>query len=510
VLSWKSHGGPFAIEINWQCEVAIAECESGNTGIPLGSPRPPMEYCWNVGYNVDKSGYTTKSITGHIMIAQTRRSVTDRTLADHADRLRETIEPKCPSGFMPVTRSFNLSEDKCRLDFAFSFEQMAPNIPPRRVVQVNASHSLETPNLAMHVWNGTISATYELARGAPRRDAALMFLDLLKSRIGEIRQKAAVPRVTGWGWVDDLISGATADNVVIPTRFTMSEKIYERESATFSLSYMTTLNQASLPKTIEILGIFNPVPGSDWESWYESLRGKNQPFDPRGVAGLRFDPQDDRLIDLCLNLDSGQPLGPGEANQNDPGNAGGVGGVLNGPNVFREINVFGGELQPAQSWLDIRNGMRVEQVDNNVEQRLLPVAEIRDNEITQMGVNEPGGGMWLGPRDAPTSVVQRRGKGMIAVILEGRAARAGYAISPPELNAIGGVQTIPANREGREFFRSEVATSSIYPICVATWRLRWLLPAVPKVPLTTLENPLFGKVFAGSSSPPLTIKGFKG
>lgn len=505
MLSWKPAGKQYAIDVTWQVEVAIAECDNGNTGIPLGSPRPPLEYCWNVSYSVDKSGYTTKTINGHIMIAQTRRSVTDRTLADHADRLRESIEPRCPEGFQPGTRSFNLSEDKCRLDFTFSFEQMPPNIPPTGCVLVKATHNLETPNLAMARWNGTISATYEMRRGLSRRHAAIMFMDLLKSRIGEVRQKAAAPRDQP-GWNGQLVAEANATNVVIPTRFSMTENIYERESASFSLSYLVTLAQASLPKAIEILGIFKRAPETPWSIWYESLRGKGQPLDPRGVAGLTFDIQDDRILDLCLNLDNGQPIGPQQPGGGAaPAPDDGLADLLNAGNLFKEINPFGGEVQPLNSWLDHRNALRVEQVDNNVEQRLLPVEQVTDSKISQQGYEEAGGGIRIGPAGAPGSVIQRRGKGMIAVILEGRAVRAAYAISPPTLNSIAGVDAIPANRDGREFFRSEIATSSIYPICVASWRLRWILPEVPNFALSVPENPMHGKVITGNGSPPFKI-----
>lgn len=509
VLSWRSPGRQFAIAVNWQVEVAIAECEQGSTGIPLGSQRPPMEYCWSLSHSVDKAGYTVKTINGHVMIAQTRKSVTDRTLSDHADRLRESIEPRCPRGFHPTTRTFNLSEDKCRLDFTFSYEEMPPNMPPAGVVTVKASHSLETPNLAMSVWNGTITATYELPKRASRREAAVHFLDLLRVRLGETRKRAAAAQAAQAQWVGDLLNAVTVFNTVIPTRFSMSENIYDRESATFSLSYMTTLPSGSLPSAIEILGIFQPIPGTDWERWYQSLREVGGPLDPRGNMGLRFNPQDDRLVDLCQNLDTGTPLGPQlpDGNSFKIGGGSDLGDILSAKNIAQHINAFGAELLPKESWLDMRNAMRVEQADNNVEQRLLPVDAMVLGKITQMGTNEPGGGIWVGPKDAPSSVIQHRGKPVIAVILEGRAARAGYAISPPSLNSIGGVEAIPANREGMEYFVSEVATSSIYPVCVASWRLRWILPAVPQVPLVVPVNPFYGSVKTGTGSPPLFIKG---
>ena len=495
MLSWKPKGTTQSVEITWQVEVAITECEQGGTGIPLGSQRPPMEYCWKVNFAVDASGYTTKTVSGHVAIAQTRRGVTDRTLSDHADRLRESIAPPCPVRFRPTSRNFSLSDDKCRLDFSFSFEQMPPNVPPPGVIRVSATHSAETPNLAMAIWTGTISATYEVAFNVPRKETMLLFLELVQDRLDQFRKARQV--VQAGDWAGGLLAAANLRGFIIPARLSISENIYDRESATFSLSYRTTLDKGSLPRAVELLGFFRPVPNGDWNRWYQSMREQRSPLHPRGTAGLGFDASEDRLIDLCLNLDQGVPLAAPSEFSIELGPPNAPGNDLSAEDVFRKINGFGEQLQPEQSWLDIKQALRVETTDNVQEQRLLPTAPVQDVRPQQFRPEDILGGIRLGPVDAPASVIQRRGKPTVAVILEGQGIRAGYAISPPTLNSIGGVEAIPANREGQEFFVSQVATESLYPICVARWRLRWLLPEMPKVPLGPPVNPMYGEVVVG-------------
>jgi len=497
ILSWEPRGLENTVKVSWQVEACLAECERGSTGIPIGKPRPPMEYCYQVSYGLDASGYQTITYSGHVVVATTRRSVSDRTITDQADRLREQITPETPPRFKVGTRNFTLSEDKTRLNFTITFEQLPPNVPPPGVVRVTASHSMSTSPIAAAQWDGTISATYEMAYHVPRNQCLEHFLALVRDRLNHTSlQGGNIRRVNAQGLAAAAMNArANMFGVIVPTRMQITENIYEKEAASLSLSYKATLPPGEIRRAIEVLGFFRPPPGAgDWRAWSASLSGAGRPHHPRGVAGSRFDPSQDRIIDLCLQAGGGDPI-PLFAKGN---------GVLAPPGfepiaanqLLAKINAFGGELRPEQAWLDFQNHVRVEVDDPVAEQPLLPTGEVGRLPPAAGQGNAAGAGFRVAYRDAPKSLIQLRGKPGIAVILTGQATRAGYSISPPEISRVGGVEAVPANRQGVEYFEQGVVGNLIYPICVARWRQRYILPEVPKLGIPVLENPMYGAVIS--------------
>lgn len=496
LVSWRPCGLEKTVHVVWQVEVCIAQCDDGDDGMPIGKPRPPMEYNYQVSYALDRSGYQSVTHSGHVVIATTRRSVTDRTITDHADRLREQVVPPVPPRFRVSSQNFTLSEDKARLNFSVTFEQMPPNVPPVGVVKVSATHTMSTNPIAAITWEGNISATYEMAYHVPRNQCLTHFLDLVRDRLDHASLNARQQNQGGGqGAVGQALNAAAKMfGLVLPLRMQITENIYEREAATLSLAYKVTLWPGEMRRAVEMLGFFRPPPGAGgWKGWSDNLELPGRAMHPRGVAGIRFDPAQDRIIDLCVQVGGGQPI-PNTVNAGlvaPPGVAPIAPGAL-----LQKINAFGGELRPENAWIDFKAHIRVEMDDAVVEQPLLPVDAVQRVANGAGAVGEAGSGFKIPYKGAPASLVQNRGKPAVTVTIIGQAVRAGYSISPPEITRVGGVEAIPANRQGREFFEQGVVGNLIYPICVARWRLRYILPEVPKQGIGPLDNPMYGRVLS--------------
>src|SRR5262249_37622958 len=135
-----------------------------------------MEWNYRLSFDVDTSGYTKRTYSGHLRIPQTRKSVDDHTLSDQADAYRELINPPLLVGFRRTPGTFVLSEDKCRLDFPIVDQEIGPTYPPPGVVEVSMSHEVATDRVYKGMWTATLSATYEVARNVDRATPMRYFL----------------------------------------------------------------------------------------------------------------------------------------------------------------------------------------------------------------------------------------------------------------------------------------------------------------------------------------------
>lgn len=495
LLKWKPHG-QLTAEVTWSVEVAIPPCDDVATwrfGI--------MEFCWGVNWAIDKSGYTTRTFSGHLAIPQTRDTVDSRTFADQADRWREWLTPAIPPGFRRTPGNFQLSEDKCRLNFSIVDEEVGPNYPPPGVIDVQASHSFSTGNQLGGTWTGTLSATYEMERGTPRSEAFYHFVTLLRDRQREsARQFSTFP-------------GGKRERVVpIPRAFTMGEpEIYGRRGAFFSCTYTFV---CSLRDMLRASGLWRPVPGTNWQQWAGSLAGNA--MSSRGNAGMKFDAAGDHIIDLCLPA----------AQSSLP--AAGPPPTRPGGRVPEEIRA---EVTAGTSWLRYESWLRIEVEDNVVEMKPLPPREPprqggRDAEPPPSLIPPGGGigGLSLSPpsRGEPAGPLpefagakgpaagrvagkdpfpdlepfhQLQAKPSYYAVLHGWAMRAGFAITPPNLVSVGAARARPFNRpELGDGFEHAILDSWFgVPVYGARWQLRYVLAAHPGFNVPFADTPFLGE-----------------
>lgn len=457
-------------EITWTVEVNIPQCEDAIFQLQL------MERAFTVSWDIDKSGYTRRTINGYIRIPSTRPDIASRVLSDNADKYRHLITFDTPSNFRRIPGNFSIDEAKTRLDFSIVDEEMPPNIPPPGVIEVSASHSVQSdgmPALSTR-WTNTVSASYEMAKDARKETAYAYFLQLLTSRILAAKENGTVGLVTS-------ISLAESE-------------IYGRKTANFTANYWFTVDKK---KILKASGLWQPVPNSDYHAWKQSLAlifSKQG----RGYAQLQFANDDDLIVDLCAQ--GGEALA-----------AAGTGPADNVAAVSAEEfqNVY---PDPDAGYVYYTIAARIDLDDQVVEMKPLPLGPIQSAEGTAITLTDPAAGQSAGspvqdpsfgnilhgktddftlpyPAGMQLSMPQQRAAPSVSITLLGRALRAGWPINAPSLALVGGVKPIPANIEGRNYFWKDIIRNWFgVPVMAAQWSLRWVLPTMPNGPVKTPPN----------------------
>jgi hypothetical protein len=473
MVSVKPLGGSNAVELTWQIQFATLNCgDARYTG--------PMEFVFKLTYDVDRSGYTKRIYSGHIRIAQTRWNQPDRQLHDSADAYREQINPPLLPGFRRTPGQFVLSEDKCRLDFTITDEELPPNIPPPGVVDATVSHDYGTSKVLGGAWSASFEGEYEIARGYPVSVAYQAAARLIKSRLDELRHITPRPSV-------------------IPTSARIGEpNIYGKTMVRIGLTY--TVVAAPLAKMIAFGGLWKPVPGSNWRLWAISL---SRILGPRGIAQLAFNVGDDAIVDLCGKT----PTVSGGTKRGAELRTGPIG-------LPAELRAVFPPVTPSTSYLRYSQSLRVEDDHGNVIVKVLPTKPIEEKNKSsgawdvELSTGLPtgfektpfppandvqyvGGGKL--DTDAAGAESHQRVSPTLYVYLVGSALRAGYPVPVPQLEQINGTEPTIANREGMgEGFQQAIVGNGagVVPIYGAKWCLRYCLTDVPRGPIPVPPNAL--------------------
>lgn len=503
--------GQYACELLWQVQFCIPVCPEAAV-YQLGV----MEYVYSWRTSINHAGETTRTLTGHVAVPQTRGSgPLDRTLSDQADRLREQITPGTPVGFRRTTRDFTLSEDRCRLSWTIVDQEWEGhgNYPPPGVLSVEASHDVRTTAVMGVQWRATLRATYELAKDTPRGVAVQHFLALFKDR----REQARSVFFKGAG-------GRLERGHIIPYGFDVSEpQIFGRRSVSISCSYALF---CTVFDVFAASGLWRPVPGSDWQRWASSL--SNAAWAARGNAGLAFSTDQDYIVDLCMEGASPRPVRPQANDRPTPPARPGRGGD----------ELKGDQPTPEVSWLRYESWLRVELEDNVTVLQPLPAtpqpprpaagaggaggAAPRGSPVRPIDVggfvassggsssaSADGGGPVPGPgtplppaggaggdaqrQDGGGPVVQRTTATTYWAVLHGFAIRAGFPAGPPALVSVGGAAATPANnpRKGDGVSQALLGAAGGVALTVVRWQLRYVLSGAPfNVPY--MDSPFAG------------------
>lgn len=494
VLNWKPKADNRSAEIVWTVVVAIPVCASGTAKYKFAL----MESGYSASYSQDASGYNTRRINGHIKIPQTRRVAGDKKMQDMVDRYREQVNPSIPPGFRRTGKSFDISEDKCELVFSFTDAEMPPNIPPPGVVQVRASHTVQSQSKGLlgsvSLWMGSLSANYEMAKDKPRADAYKHFLALM-------RERTAGPRAAGRRNQKD---GSTS---FVLRQFQMSEPdIYGKESAAFACAYTFTTNMATI---LVDSGLWRQVSTSNYNLWAQSLA--NTAFHIRGANKIGLTNLDaDVIVDLCIE-DKPKIVSP-----------------VKPIRTIIEKPVGGPQNQlptAADSWLDYKTNIRIQVRDNAVELKPTPkkaiepkpkatkskAIKVDPKQPSRSFIDDDSGGS-VSPSSSgsivetpanrediiietpitsgykSTTAVQSSSESTVhylsaptvTVVFTGQALRAGYAVPIPNITEVGGAKAMPMNDENSHFGNEVVENWLGLPIVRATWRLRYVLTEIPK------------------------------
>ena len=422
-------GGPAACEITWSVEVAIPECKGAKFAGFI------MEYCYGLNIDIDRSGYSTRTYSGHVMIPQTRKTQSSRTLSDTADSYREKINPQPIPGFRRIQGPFGLSEDKCTLTFSITDEEMAPNIPPTGTVDAQASHTVASVNANLSSWTHTFNASYEMAKDQSRNAPFGMFMALVNDRI-----KASKANVT------QKLKGG-----FIPTFFSCSEpEIYGRKCASFTAVFRFFTELQSI---MNATGLWRPVPNSDWKLWSQSLA--STAFNIRGWAGLTVSPSSDVIIDLCNPVKTGATIPVGGIAGKPPPAPGNLNLVVDVPTA-------------PLSWIGFENSIRIVERHQRVMIRPLPRSST----------------------DVPKAMVQQRAATWYEAVMKGQAMRAGYPIAEPALVSIGGQPAVRIDTPPAGFQMGVVANFGT-PIFGAMWEMHYALQLPPTGQIQIPQNLMY-------------------
>lgn len=462
-LDFRIRGRDRAAVIVWTVTVNLPEmCVTPAYSFAI------LEMNFDVNWSLDASVYTTRTISGHLIIPQTRTAPGSRTLNDNADNYRSKIVPTVPFGFRRKGSSVKLDASKCRIDFSFTDEEMVRYAPPPGIIEISASHSISggLPNPQGNQWFGTIRATYEVAKDQTLSNVFVYFMRLVRYRTA-----------AAFSYGTDGSGRQTAQSCFI-TNFSFEEDIYSRGRSALSASYSFLSGLGSI---LQASGLWAEPTDADHSVWRASLG--NSMFNPsgRGFAGLGFSNSEDVLVDLCSQqtrtLSTKGPPKPPPGNQ-----------ILNFVNTYPD---------PDGSWIDYRISAHVEPDDQVVELKPLPPGKVNDQTppltvtLQTGGFKTPPDGAKIANNigaftpDYPTGKIlttpQQRVQPSLSLYLVGQALRAGYPINPPDLVSIGGVGLVSANRPGREGFRwGVIANCYGVPVVGAVWRQRYVLPQSPQ------------------------------
>lgn len=420
VVNWKPIGSLRACEIEWAVVVHLSPCEQKDRGL--------MAFNFSVDYAIDDRGMTTRTTTGYLQIALTRRG---KKAPDTADSYRHLIAPTIPTSYKR-SQSFTLSADKSRLDFSVVDTQInSPNPYPPGVVNIDAKHRVKWGRKNIVTLQNSISVSVETAADAPPETAVATFLGIIRSRIGAAQSVIAKNEI----WLDSV---------------SMEEDLFSRK-ASFSVDYRIL---RCLSEILAVSGLWSPL-GTDWNLWRQSM---NVAYHERGYSQLRFTPESDVIVDLC-----GAPPSQLSNPESRPNESQGVQFALGLRN----------EVPPAESsWLGYDMKMKIIKEQPVVRQRILQLQEQEPSPEEPNSNKLPN----FGSADGIDDVVQKTGRGSYMFLLEGKAMRAGHPIPRPAVARVGNQQAIEIDSE---FKHGAVDNHLGVPIYAASFQTLYTAPNSP-------------------------------
>lgn len=446
IITWDPVGNTNAIEFTWQCEFCIPICDGSqnerNRGIAA------LNY--QVGYRINRSGYTTRTITGYIEIAMTR--IAGGRMPDTADAYRDAIQ-----AFKPVNCEreieWRLSADKRRADFTIIDSELeTPNAYPAGVVKISASHHVAWSIGQSAQVRNTISGTVQLAPNQARFRAWEIFRAIVFQRLSFAPDPKQV-----------FIDGLEID-----------EELYEH-NLRFSVSYRiigVNFRQDLFRST----GVMSHLT-SDW-SFYANSMANVQTH--RGIAKHSHNATEDQLIDLCTTgfnqygnnpylppapvppPTAYPPLEPRQYQEPEQSQ-----------NAYRR---FLNQLpDPYKSWLKFEATLTVADTHETAYQLSLGKDDLRKRDLDP---RDPG---TVGDTDTKLNMIRivEESSAALAFIWEGTAERVGYQIPRPMRIQIGTVFLIP---KGKQYFVSRrIGLVFGQPLYEAAWRMTYVVDRRPNV-----------------------------
>ncbi len=431
VISWEPIGEVNAVEVVWECEVCISPCNrwSGLMSLNFG-----------VYYRIDKAGYTTRTISGHLEIALNR--TTTRRLSDNIDDYRDRVILENLPNFERET-SWSVSLDKRRADFSITDSQVrSPNEYPAGVISIRASHSANwSRRLSVSQIPQTIRASIELAQGQPRSRAIEIFKAIADSRV------AYATEAGNW-FVEELL---------------IEEEIFGN-TFNFSISYRLYLKEpfvglSALKSFFAATGLGQPTNLGTWEQWKASVAGLQS---HRGGAQLRMDHRHEQIIDMCSDVIVESKSTSGRIPYTPPRAV---------PNLYNK------KPPPKESYLEYESWI---ETDESIPTTIQISVGKDDLKLSENEFDPSNPLATLGNKDTSAQVARivESQAGRIEVVFKGYAERVGYPIPRPDKIKLG--DNITLTRIGKARFIQQFKGNVLgQPVYAAAWNQRYVVSQRP-------------------------------
>lgn len=264
VVSWLPIGHENAAEIVWRCSTTVSPCDD-DTFIGLRS----LNY--SIGFSINRKGFTTKRVSGHLTVAQSNY---DGKSTASADDFRDSIVVDRMAN-SHREQDFSLSADKSRLDFTITDQEIeSPNAYPAGVVAISAPTRLRIPypNPNAVVSHASFQVKMELEATQPRTRAWELFQSLFGLRIQEYK---------------------AANITIIVTDFSMEEDWFSHDYS-FSIQYQIATDFTQMLEKSTFFKAY-PVAWLDWSTSVSLAQSQ------RGLGQLKHErtEDNDKLTTLC-------------------------------------------------------------------------------------------------------------------------------------------------------------------------------------------------------------------
>lgn len=463
-FTYIPRGNNLGAKIEWVCEVTIADCSATSSTPTL---RKPMAFNYDFTWNINDEGMTTRTITGYVEIALSRRS--GRSVEGDANTLRRQVTPLPLLGFSRV-QSFRLSKDRRRLDFTITdIEQSFPM--PDGLVKCSCEQTVESAQQQSFVkWTVTFSGSVTTAPGQPK-SIAMQKINLIVSK----RIRAAVRAVA--------LGKAQKGDYYSMVRCSISESIFERVT-NFTIVYLA-YNNRKLSGILEDTNMWVPIAGPNgFNTWRTSVA--DTALDPFGAAKLTYNSSRDAIVDICGGFETAT------GKNDEANNEGNIQGKQAAPAAPPDDQIE--RPTPENSWLeydckvylDVDLKRVVHKALNGATKsgQVAPPSTITDNlGKVQKNTQGPTAGVYSGVED----IVQTVAAPSCRIRLVGYGVRLGYPVTVPELVFVGGQRVVA---DGRLVQQGAPKTlDGVLLIYTTAWELDYIVPRPPIGPLPVPTNP---------------------
>lgn len=446
MLSWVPIGANKACEFDWECVACVSKCD--NASKAPGKQGGIMSMGYTISWSIDEHGMTTRTISGHILIAQGRNG---RKPRDSADKYLNRVTTPQPKGYRR-TSSRNLSKDRSRLEFTVTDTQIRSNNPfPEHATEIRGRHRIrwQRGEQTSAFLIGHISIDFSPKKGISGTQAWAYFLTLTKARIEHANK-------------------AKGSKCVFLDGLDVEEDLWGT-ACHFGISYRI-LGEATGPNgvingIVSIPGLWQPLDTS-WDKWHASMKDV---FSLRGIADMQHTPATDLIIDLC---EQGTPPSetPSDASGNPPYKK------PESPNPYTP--------DKKSSYIYHRNTV--------IPSSHRPVVRQSPSQAPDYQPTDTGGASQDGhptfPAQAGTKdTLQEGGQSRYAITMQGTAQRAGYPINKPVLktSTMTGVTAADYKEVSCKFAQTVAASSFGVPVYTAVWLIEYMIAGTPGTVKTT-------------------------